>query len=116
MVQLSEEQLNNLGREALVIIASSLQDQLGVLQSQLDTAIAQLVLCQEKVQVKNDFFHSANLINWQAFAPIVIILSGIASHIHRVIDIHSDYEFLPYYRMFQYIQKQAGMPACNRVS
>ena len=42
MVQLSEEQLNNLGKEALVIIASSLQDQLAVLQSQLDTANAQL--------------------------------------------------------------------------
>lgn len=42
MVQLSEEQLNNLGREALVIIVSSLQDQLAALQSQLATANAQL--------------------------------------------------------------------------
>ena len=42
MVQLSEEQLNNLGKEALVIIASSLQDQLAALQSQHDVANAQL--------------------------------------------------------------------------
>ena len=42
MVQLSEEQLNNLGKEALVIIVASLQDQLAALQSQLDVANAQL--------------------------------------------------------------------------
>lgn len=42
MVQLSEEQLNNLGKEALVIIVASLQDQLATLQSQLDVANAQL--------------------------------------------------------------------------
>lgn len=36
MIQLSDEQLNNLGKEALVVIVSSLQDQLLALQSQLD--------------------------------------------------------------------------------
>ena len=71
---------------------------------------------KKKYKLRMTFFHSVNLINWQAFAPVAIILSGIASHIHQVRDIHSDYEFLPYYRMFQYIQKQAGMPVCNRVS
>ena len=42
MIQLSDEQLNNLGKEALVVIVSSLQDQLLALQSQLDHANAQL--------------------------------------------------------------------------
>ena len=44
MIQLSDEQLNNLGKEALVVIISSLQDQLLALQSQLDHANAQLSL------------------------------------------------------------------------
>ena len=42
MIQLSDEQLNNLDKEALVIIVSSLQDQLLDLQSQLDHANAHL--------------------------------------------------------------------------
>ena len=42
MQPLTEEQFNNLNKEALVIIASSLQDQLIAVQSQLETANAQL--------------------------------------------------------------------------
>lgn len=42
MLQLSEEQLNNLNKDALVIIAASLQDQLAMMQDQLDKANAQL--------------------------------------------------------------------------
>jgi transposase len=42
MVHLSDEQINNLDREALVIIVSSLQSQLDSVQSQLDTANAML--------------------------------------------------------------------------
>ena len=42
MMQLSEEQLNNLNKEALIIIVSSLQDQLAAMQGQLDSANAQL--------------------------------------------------------------------------
>ena len=42
MIQLSDEQLHNLNKEALIIIVSSLQDQLHSLQSQLDHANAQL--------------------------------------------------------------------------
>ena len=42
MIQLSDEQLNNLGKEALVVIVSSLHDQLLALQAQLDHANAQL--------------------------------------------------------------------------
>ena len=43
MLQLSEEQLNNLNKEALVIIAASLQDRLASMQEQLDKANAALV-------------------------------------------------------------------------
>ena len=42
MLQLTEEQLNNLNKEALVIIAASLQDQLISMQAQLNSANAQL--------------------------------------------------------------------------
>ena len=42
MMMLSEEQLNNLNKEALVIIAGSLQDQLAAMREQLNTANAQL--------------------------------------------------------------------------
>jgi transposase len=42
MLQLSDEQLNNLGKEALIIIVASLQDQLRSLHAQLDHANAQL--------------------------------------------------------------------------
>lgn len=38
MLQLSEEQLNNLNKEALIIIAAPLQDQMLSLQNQLDKA------------------------------------------------------------------------------
>lgn len=42
MIILSEEQLNNLNKEALIIIVSSLQDQLSAVQHQLDVANSQL--------------------------------------------------------------------------
>ena len=42
MLKLSEEQLNSLNKDALVIIAASLQDQLSSMQEQLDKANAQL--------------------------------------------------------------------------
>lgn len=42
MMNLTEEQLNNLNREALVIIVSSLQDQLASMREQLDAANASL--------------------------------------------------------------------------
>lgn len=42
MIQLSEEQLHNLYKDALVIIVSALQDQLQSMSKQLDTANAQL--------------------------------------------------------------------------
>lgn len=63
MIQLSDEQLNNLDKEALVIIVSSLQDQLLALQSQLDHANAQLSdnnrqieLLTEQIRIMNQRF------------------------------------------------------------
>ena len=63
MIQLSDEQLNNLGKEALVVIVSSLQDQLPALQSQLDHANAQLSdnnrqieLLTEQIRLMNQRF------------------------------------------------------------
>ena len=38
MIRLSDDQLNNLNREALIILVSSLQDQLTSVQEQLDVA------------------------------------------------------------------------------
>ena len=63
MIQLSDEQLNNLDKEALVIIVSSLQDQLLALQSQLEHANAQLSdnnrqieLLTEQIRIMNQRF------------------------------------------------------------
>lgn len=53
MMVLSEEQLNNLNKEALVIIVASLQDQLGSMQSQLDTANRQIELLTEQIRIMN---------------------------------------------------------------
>ena len=60
MIQLSDEQLYNLDEEALIIIISSLQNQLLALQSQLDHANAQLAdtnrnfeLLTEQVRIMN---------------------------------------------------------------
>lgn len=51
MLILSEEQLNNLNKEALVIIAASLQDQMQSLHSQLDTANAQLADTNRQIEL-----------------------------------------------------------------
>ncbi len=60
MVHLTDEQINNLDREALVIIVSSLQSQLDSVQSQLDTANAmlsdnnrQIELLTEQIRILN---------------------------------------------------------------
>lgn len=44
MMILSEDQLNSLNREALIIIVASLQDQLASVQSQLDTQTLSLLI------------------------------------------------------------------------
>ena len=51
MMLLSEDQLNNLNKEALVIIVASLQNQLGLMQSQLDTANAQLADTNRQIEL-----------------------------------------------------------------
>ena len=48
---LSEEQLNNLNKEALIIIVASLQDQLSSMQSQLDTANRQLADTNRQIEL-----------------------------------------------------------------
>lgn len=51
MLILSEEQLHNLNKEALVIIAASLQDQMQSLRTQLDTANAQLADTNRQIEL-----------------------------------------------------------------
>ena len=60
MAMLSDDQLNNLSKEALIIIVSSLQSQLVAVQSQLDTANAmlsdnnrQIELLTEQIRIMN---------------------------------------------------------------
>ena len=60
MMLLTDEQLNNLNREALVIIVASLQDQLSSMRVQLDHANSQLAdttrqikLLTEQIRIMN---------------------------------------------------------------
>ena len=60
MLELSEEQLNNLNKDALVIIAASLQDQLRSMAQQLENANArlddnnrQIELLTEQIRIMN---------------------------------------------------------------
>lgn len=54
MLQLSEEQLNNLNKDALVILVSSLQSQLSAMQSQLDSANAMLADNNRQIELLAD--------------------------------------------------------------
>ena len=58
--QLSDEQLHNLDKEALIIIVSSLQDQLLSLQSQLDHANAQLSETNRQIELLTEQFRIMN--------------------------------------------------------
>ena len=60
MVRLSDDQLNGLGKEALIIIVASLQDQIESIQGQLDSANAmlsdnnrQIELLTEQIRIMN---------------------------------------------------------------
>ena len=64
MIQLSDEQLNNLNKEALIIIVSSLQDQLASMQSQLDSANAQLADTNRQLEI---FAEQLRLMNQRQF-------------------------------------------------
>ncbi len=50
-MQLTDEQLNNLDKEALVIIASSLQSQLGFMQEQLNSANEQIADTNRQIEL-----------------------------------------------------------------
>lgn len=60
MIQLSDEQLHHLVKEAFVVIVSSLQDQLLALQSQLDHANAQLSDNNWQIELLTEQIHSMN--------------------------------------------------------
>ena len=51
MVRLSDEQLNNLNKDALIILVSSLQDQLTSVQEQLDVANARLADNNRQIEI-----------------------------------------------------------------
>ncbi len=60
MIQLTEEQLNSLGKDALILLVSSLQDQLQLMSRQLDNANArlddnnrQIELLTEQIRIMN---------------------------------------------------------------
>ena len=53
MMILSEEQLNSLNKEALIILVSSLQDQLGAMQNQLSETNRQIELLTEQIKLMN---------------------------------------------------------------
>ena len=60
MVHLSEDQMNSLSKEALIILVASLQDQLESIQSQLDSANAmlsdnnrQIEMLTEQIRIMN---------------------------------------------------------------
>ena len=74
-----------------------------------------LIICQEKVQIKNNFFHLASILSRQVFAPALIVYSCIVFHTHQAKDIHNDYESLLYYKMSLCTQKQGGMHVYNQI-
>lgn len=53
MMILSDEQLNSLNKEALIILVSSLQDQLGAMQNQLSETNRQIELLTEQIKLMN---------------------------------------------------------------
>ena len=62
-----------------------------------------LVLCQEKVQIKCNQFSFFVIVNSLSLLGPFPSFSDIVPHIHLETNIHNDYEYGLYYRMFQYI-------------
>ena len=76
--------------------------------------IQALVLCQEKVQIKcNQFSLFFVIVNSLSLLRPFPSFSDIVPHIHLETNIHNDYEYGLYYRMFQYIQKLVYMHECS---
>lgn len=65
MIQLSDEQLHNLSKEALIIIVSSLPDQLHSLQSQLDHANTQLSDMNHQIELLTEQIRVMNQRHWR---------------------------------------------------
>ncbi len=74
MIQLSEEQLHNLNKEALVIIVASLQDQLFSMQGQLDAANAQLADTNRQIELLTE---QIRIMNQRHFGKHSEAASGI---------------------------------------
>ena len=72
-----------------------------------------LVLCQEKVQIKCNQFSFFVIVNSLSLLRPFPSFSDIVPHIHLETNIHNDYEYGLYYRMFQYIQKLVYMHECS---
>lgn len=103
--------LKSLNKEyGMTILVSS-----HILEELYQTASEFMILCQEKVQIKNDFFHLASILSRQVFAPALIVYSCIVFHTHQAKDIHNDYESLLYYKMSLCTQKQGGMHVYNQI-
>lgn len=60
MMQLTDEQLDNLNKEAWVIIASSMQSQLVFMQEQLDNANAQLADTNRQIELLTEQIRITN--------------------------------------------------------
>jgi hypothetical protein len=65
--------------------------------------LEEMVLCQEKVQVKSELFIQPSIFIQPIF-PSYSISVHTHFRIHLVIDIHNDYGFLPYDKMSLCIQ------------
>lgn len=74
MLFLSEEQLNTLNKEALVIIVASLQDQLSSMKDQLDTANAQLSDTNRQIELLTE---QIRIMNQRKFGKQSETASGI---------------------------------------
>lgn len=72
MMMLSEEQLNNLNKETLVIIADSLQDQLDAIREQLNTTSAQLSDTNRQIELLTEQIRIMN----QAASLKAVLLMG----------------------------------------
>ena len=72
-----------------------------------------VVLCQEKVQIKYNQFPLFVIVNSLSLLRPFPSFSDIVPHIHLETNIHNDYEYGLYYRMFQYIQKLVYMHECS---
>ena len=96
MMLLTDEQLNNLNREALVIIVASLQDQLSSMRVQLDHANSQLAdttrqieLLTEQIRIMNQR-HFGRQSEW-IFCFVRATIPVLGEPVFRLALIHFDF-------------------------